>query len=85
MDHDMHIVQAKVALLMDQSASAWMDIVYMCLTLLTIELSFNFVTNRNAQLPPIPADEIADNEMADGEHYEMELLFGKGWKMTTTV
>ena len=60
----------------------------MCLTLLTIGLRFNFVTNRNAQLPPIPADdsvEIADNEVADGEHYEMEPLFGKGWKMTTTV
>ena len=61
----------------------------MCQTLLIIELRFNFVTNRNAQLHAnIPADdsvEIADNEVADGEHYEMEPLFGKGWKMTTTV
>ena len=56
-------------------------------------LRFNFVTNRNTKLPPIPADnsinEIADEEVADGgqegEDNEMEPLLGKQRKITTTV
>ena len=60
---------------------------YVHQTLLTIGLRFNFVTNRNTQLPQIPADdsvEIADGDQ-EGEDYEMQPFFGKGWKITTTV
>ena len=55
-------------------------------------LRFNFVTNRNTKLSPIPDDDyvdFADKEVADdgqeGEHSEMEILFSKRQKTTTTV
>ena len=72
---------------MEQSTRAWID-VCVCQIHLTIGSRF---TN-HTQLLQIPTDdsvEIADNQEADdgqkGEQYEMEPLFGKGWKITTTV